>query len=299
MHLVSANAQHVGSRADQQDSFGFSDPGDSAFARHGGLVAVMCDGMGGLAHGRAASSLAVGTFLNAYAAKTEQEPVTAALERAARQANAAVYEGALRVDAEGNMGTTLVAAAIRESLLDWVSVGDSALYLYRDGSLRLLTTAHVYGQDLDQQAAQGQITTEEAIHHPDREALTSYVGGEQIRLFDLSATPVELRPGDRVVLSSDGLFRALNDEEIAAELPAAPQQACDTLIRKTLAKQWEHQDNVTVLCVGLEEQAPLKVQPPLPRRSRVFRVVSGLAAAAAAAAPFLLGRARRPPPNQP
>ncbi len=91
MRFAFGNAQHIGARASQQDAFGFSDPANEAFVRHGGFCAVLCDGMGGMSHGDAASRLAVRTFLAEYGGKAETESIPDAMLRSLRSANAAVY----------------------------------------------------------------------------------------------------------------------------------------------------------------------------------------------------------------
>ncbi len=268
MKYVPGNAQHLGSRKEQQDSFGFSDPNEEGFVSHGGFLAVLADGMGGLDHGRAASSLAVKTFLDAYHCKTEQEEIPLALERAALEANAAVWSLAEQAGSEGNVGTTLVAAAFDQNSLHWISVGDSALYLFRDESLSLLTTSHIYANELDEKAATGSISHETALNDPQREALTSYLGIRELQEMDRSTEPFLLLAGDRIVLCSDGLFKTLTTPELSAELSADPQQACEALVQKTLEKGLDHQDNITVLCVGIEKEKEVAVPSPPSRTAR-------------------------------
>ena len=94
MQFVPGNAQHVGARNEQQDAFGFSDPGDRKFVAHGGVVGVLADGMGGLECGGEASRVAVRDFLKAYEEKTLEEPVPDALCRALQAANRSVLETA-------------------------------------------------------------------------------------------------------------------------------------------------------------------------------------------------------------
>lgn len=267
MKYVPGNAQHLGSRKDQQDSFGFSDPNEERFVSHGGFLAVLADGMGGLDHGRAASSLAVKTFLAAYHSKTEQEEIPAALERAALQANAAVWSLAEQAGSEGNVGTTLVAAALAQDSLHWISVGDSALYLFRDGTLSLLTTSHTYANELDVKAAAGQISHEAALSDPQRDALTSYLGIRELQEMDRNAVPFPLLAADRIVLCSDGLFKTLSEEKIAAELSESPQNACEALVRKGVEQGFDHQDNITVLCVGIEDEKKEAAVPSPPSRA--------------------------------
>jgi PPM family protein phosphatase len=250
--LIPGNAQHQGAREYQEDSFGFSDPNDGDFVRHGGFAAVLADGMGGLERGREASALAVRAFLASYSAKALEESIAAAMERGARLANDAVAAMAEDAGIGGNAGTTLVAAVIRPCALEWISVGDSALYLYRAGALRRLSTAHTYAVELEAIARRGGISTEQARTDPDRDALISYLGAPEIAAIDISPAPLPLQADDRILLCSDGLFKTLTEEELAAELDADPQAACESLVRKAVAQGGPGQDNVTVLCVKVE-----------------------------------------------
>src|SRR5580693_880525 len=112
MRFLPGNAQHIGARHSQQDSFGFSDPSNNAFIAHGGFLAIVCDGMGGMEFGDEASRVAVKVFLEAYARKAAEEPIPAALERSVREANTEVVELSKRLGMKDGVGTTLVAAAL-------------------------------------------------------------------------------------------------------------------------------------------------------------------------------------------
>ena len=255
MRFIPGNAQHIGSRTEQQDSFGFSDPEDTNFLGHGGFLAVLADGAGGMEHGQSAGRLAVKTFLRAYQEKPEDEGIAAALERALLEANNAVQALADQENSIDNVGSTLVAAVLHENDLYWISVGDSAVYLYRDQTLSLLTTSHIYAHQLDQEAAMGRISKDAALSHPDRDALTSYIGKKNLEEIDRNTTPVAVLTGDRIALASDGLFKTLNVEEISTEIrDRDPQRACESLVQKVLEKGREHQDNVTVLCVDVQNE---------------------------------------------
>jgi len=262
------NAQHIGARQQQQDSFGFSDPGDEAFAAHGGFLAVVADGMGGLAHGDAASRTAVRSFLQAYRAKTGAESVPQALERAMLTANLDVNTLASTLGQSGEMGTTLVAAVLRGEELYWASCGDSAVFLLRDGESTLLNTQHVYARILDERAARGEISNEEALGDPQRESLTSHLGQPQMEELDLSTHPFPLRAGDTLLLASDGLFKTVPESDIAALVGSGAdvQGACERLVAMVLSRQRRGQDNVTVVAIGCGEPAaealPVTVASP-------------------------------------
>jgi PPM family protein phosphatase len=250
------NAQAVGKREDQQDSFGFSDPRDASFMAHGGMLAIVADGMGGMAHGAEASQLAVHAFLQQYAGKQIGEAITQVLGRAVEAADRSVFEFASSVGLARDVGSTLVAAAFTPSGLYWMSVGDSALYLCRDGGLTQLNHPHTLGARLAELVKRGAMSPEEAAIDPDRDALTSYIGAGGIAEIDSPSEGVAVAPGDTVILCSDGLYRALSHEEISriAAGAADAQEAADTLIASALARDLPHQDNVTVLCVRVTEK---------------------------------------------
>jgi PPM family protein phosphatase len=250
------NAQDVGKREDQQDSFGFSDPRDTDFMAHGGMLAIVADGMGGMAHGAEASRLAVHAFLDQYASKQLGEPVTQALGRAVEAADRSVFDFATSVGLARDVGSTLVAAAFTPAGLYWMSVGDSALYLCRERSLTQLNRPHTLAARLAELVKRGDMSPEDAAIDPDRDALTSYVGGGTIAEIDSPPEGIVLAAGDTVILCSDGLYRAVSRDEIAeiAASAASAQEAADTLIARALSRQLPHQDNVTVLCVRVTEK---------------------------------------------
>jgi PPM family protein phosphatase len=117
MSFLPANAQHIGNRSSQQDSFGFGDLDDQEFLDHGGFLAVVCDGMGGMEHGDAASHVAVHSFLEAYRRKTPAESIPEALKRSIHEANDRVVEMAHALGAAESVGTTLVAAVLRNKAM--------------------------------------------------------------------------------------------------------------------------------------------------------------------------------------
>lgn len=241
------NDQHIGQRDSQQDAYGFSHLGDVEFARHAGYVAVLADGMGGLENGTWASTQAVTAFLDAYRMKTRDEAIDAALLRAATTANACVYEEAQRLHLEDRMGSTLVAAAIFENKLHWISIGDSRVYLQEAGQLMRLSTDHNFSEVLTERVRRGEISVAEAQNHPMRNGLTSYLGRPALGAVDKPASPLSLRPGTWILLCSDGLSGVLSEMEIARELHDTPQAAASRLIENVLKRSEPHQDNVTVV----------------------------------------------------
>lgn len=251
MHFLPGNAQHIGSRHSQQDSFGFGDPEDGEFLAHGGFLAVVCDGMGGMEYGDAASRTAVRAFLEAYRRKTPQESIPVALERSVHEANHQVVSLARRLGLPEGIGTTLVAAALHQQSLYFVSVGDSGLFVSSGGDFRMVNHPHVFANVLDAAVARGAMSPEDALAHPERESLTSFIGIEALEEIDRNIHPFPLLEGGTILLASDGMFKTLTHQEIVACLGGNPQAWPEILVDRTLAKQREFQDNVTVLSVTL------------------------------------------------
>ena len=248
MRFVAGNAQHIGARKQQQDSFGFSDAGNKDFVAHGGFLGVVADGMGGLTKGHEASSVAVRAFLQAYERKAPSEAVPDALARAFGEANRAVVQlaaGASSSDA----GTTLVAAVLHDNSLYWISAGDSRIYWLRGNQLTRVTADHVYATKLNREMVEGKISRAEAHTHPERASLTSYLGQPEPELVDRNRLPLPLHPEDCVILCSDGLYHALTESEMVGAFQNDLQQACDSLVHKVLSKQRKQQDNLTLIAL--------------------------------------------------
>ena len=267
MNVQPGNAQIQGQRAEQQDAFGFGRFDDPAFLAHGGYLAVLADGMGGLLDGGEAARRAVRAFLEGYAAKAPEEPIPAALERALADANRVVHALAVAGAGEGDCGTTLVAAVLHQGALHWVAAGDSRLYHYEaaSGGLRQLSTDHDFGRLLDQEVVAGYLEPDEAASHPDRRALTSFLGLAEIPEVSRSAEPLPLEPGDRVLLCSDGVYQAVPTAELAEALALPAQAAAEGILARVADAHHLHQDNATLALLALDADAPT-APTPAPRR---------------------------------
>jgi len=306
MSFLPANAQHIGARSSQQDSFGFGDPDDEEFLAHGGFVAVVCDGMGGMEHGDLASRTAVRTFLDAYSRKSPAESIPDALERSVREANDRVVEMAHNLGAAESVGTTLVAATVLDSgpeskSMYFISVGDSGLFHVSGGQMQTVNRPHIFANVLDTAVSRGTLTKEQALLHPERESLTSFIGVGVLEEIDRNMDPWPIADGDSILLASDGLFKTLTAEEVLESCHGHPQTWPDSLVARTLEQKYEYQDNVTVLSVTVKDRPDtLKLPPPavaiektrektaqLPPRKRSRRILAavlivGIAGTAAA-----------------
>ncbi|MEO8051794.1 MAG: protein phosphatase 2C domain-containing protein [Acidobacteriota bacterium] len=264
MRYLPAHAQHIGARHYQQDSIGLADPEDHAFMAHGGFLAVLCDGMGGMEHGDVASQTAVRTILDAYARKLPTENIPAALERSAREANDSVIAAALDLGLREGVGTTLVAAVLHDGYLYFVSVGDSAIYHVRGGDIHMVNRPHVFANLLDQAADRGQISRSEAAQHPERESLTSFIGIHDLQEIDHNTEPWPVSAGETILLASDGLFKTLEPPEITECLTGHPQAWPQALVSRTLDRNSPGQDNVSVVSITPDSGSlgELVAEPP-------------------------------------
>lgn len=251
--IIPGNAQHIGVREEQQDAFGFSSLEDVEIVARNGVLAVVADGMGGLAMGKEASGIAVSTMLKAYTAKMPDESIPEALNRILLEANNAVLNMAKKSGLEGEVGTTLAAVVIyNNDELYWISAGDSRIYLYRGSYLTKLTKEHIYARELTNEVIKGNISREEALSHPDGNALTSYLGLPNLREVDRNIKPLALKPGDYIVLCSDGLYGALTEQEFSEAMNGNPQHIAELLVQKALSKNQNYQDNLTVAILACD-----------------------------------------------
>ena len=144
---------------------------------------------------------------------------------------------------------------IHKDALFWVSAGDSRVYLWRSNQLTRLTEDHVLAVELSKRVKDGELTAESALVHPERESLTSYLGLDFLPKVEKSIRPFPLGDGDWALICSDGLYRALSEDEMATSLQNDPQRSCDVLIERALAKENPSQDNVTVLALKFHQES--------------------------------------------
>ncbi len=214
------------------------------------LVAVLADGMGGHTGGALASKIICEKFTDVYSGG--QGTVAERLLSALTASNEAIAGRIAADPVLSGMGSTVVGVAFTVHGVEWVSVGDSPLLLFRRGEVALLNEDHSLAPELDRLAEAGQITREQARHDPRRHMLRSAVTGEDLDLIDQSAKPLLLEDGDYVVLASDGLH-TLDTGEIERLISAYADDGADAvagaLIRSVEAMRDPHQDNATVVAV--------------------------------------------------
>ncbi len=233
----------LGARESQQDCFAVS---PEELAEEQGLLAVVADGMGGLKDGDKVSQEAVSAMLSGFCS-AKGEPRAVLLELLGR-ANLSVNR-LLGRDGLTKSGSTLAAALIRDGEFHWLSVGDSRISMYRDGELIQLNREHIYRNELFIAAVNGEEDLETAAMHPKGGGLTSYLGMGRLRYVDIPAAPVRVKPGDRFVLMSDGVYNAIGPDELASALELDAESAALKIDSLVAAKGHSAQDNYTAIVI--------------------------------------------------
>jgi PPM family protein phosphatase len=216
---------------------------DSAFAR--APVFVVADGMGGAQAGEVASRIAIEAFEHGLPGEGSPEE---RLATRVREANHQIYERSRADRGRAGMGTTLTAAYVDDAHVAIAHVGDSRAYLFRDGTLQRLTQDHSL---VDELVRRGKLTEEQAAEHPQRSIITRALGPEPDVEVDTWTYPA--RPGDVILLCSDGLTSMISEERVKEVLAAHENldAAADALINE--ANEAGGRDNITVVLFRLEE----------------------------------------------
>lgn len=257
IRIDAATATSKGGREYQEDAV----LSDFAVGTNVGF-SVLADGMGGHAAGDIASKIVVTvmfselSFRRAHLEDHRRETPDL-LVNAAETANQCIADYVGAHPQAAGMGATLVAVVVERNLLRWISVGDSPLYLFRDGALRQLNADHSLANQIDLLMRRGVLSPEEAENHPDRNVLTSVLMGEDIPQIDVSHDPFELLDEDVVVVASDGI-QALTDEEIAEVLQeyrhATSQDIARELMDAVDGQNRPNLDNVSFAVMRVESQ---------------------------------------------
>lgn len=239
---------YIGGREEQQDFAYVHLTQESAFA-------VLCDGMGGATDGAVASATAVAVMRECYhaaLARCDQPDIPKLLLESMRLADQQV----LCTMEHGTGGTTMVAVCLMDGYLHWLSVGDSRLYISRPPEFIQATRDHNYSLRLDEMLERKDIS--EQLYRQERskgDALISYIGMGGVSLFDLTRQGMPLRAKDRILLSTDGLFRIVTKDalqkHITADLPLV--EKADRLM--ALVTEYKDQailDNTTFIMIEVQ-----------------------------------------------
>jgi protein phosphatase len=234
---------------------------DSLFVNPEQNLFVVADGMGGHAAGEVASRVAVDAINEFVCLTGDDEEITwpygldetisydgNRLKTAIRYANRKVMDATKEKSEYEGMATTVAAVLVDGDSANLGHVGDSRIYLVRDGQITQLTTDHSW---VNEQIVSGVISADQARSHPLRNVVTRALGGKTDLQVDMKVHPIE--PGDVLLLCSDGLTTMMADDEIAqvvADAAGDVEKTARALVAGANAKGGE--DNITVLVLKFE-----------------------------------------------
>ena len=230
-------------RENNQDAYAVGElPGEVAWA-------VVCDGMGGAAGGNIASALAVKVIsdkiTSSYNEKMRDSSIKNLLDSAITAANIEVYDMAYsRPDLKG-MGTTVVAVVVRDNVAHIAHAGDSRAYLVNKDGVEQITVDHSLVQNL---VDRGEITKEEAEHHPNKNVISRALGVDKI--IDVDFSEIDMQENEALVLCTDGLSNCVNNSEMAEDIKDGQYYAfADRLVKR--ANKNGGNDNITVVAIAI------------------------------------------------
>lgn len=235
---------------------------DYCYASSSGQVLVVADGMGGYTGGANASRIATRTFAHDLAwlsgeRKVDKCVLKAKIHRCVKHARHEMIEWVETHPRDNRMGTTIAVAMVVGQRLYVASVGDSRIYLYRNGRIRQLTVDETLAQAL---VEAGAMTPENAAHSRYRHLLTNSVSVKELKHLP-DVTSYAIQPGDRLLLATDGFSDFVSEEDIDEVLATieCPQVACDLLVSK--AVQNDSTDNITVVIADVIIDSNLDALP--------------------------------------
>jgi len=247
MKLTFAELSSVGPvRHQNEDCIGFWQPDDENDRLLHGAIAAIADGVGGLSSGDIASRMAVDIALNTFKAAPKGGKATPILTQIFNEANLDIYNFGMQAE-QRRMATTLSVCVFRNKEAAIGHVGDTRIYLVRNGQIKRLTSDHTY---VEMQLKLGLISQEEAMDSELRSILTRTLGQNPVVQADFSRTV--LYNGDRIVLCSDGLHASMMEHEICDTVTRlSPADACEYFI--STAENRGAEDNISVQVVRVDE----------------------------------------------
>ena len=243
--LRGGNVQGIGA---QEDSFAILNAADPEALERQGLFAVVCDGMGGMDDGNEASEAAVESMGQLFRSLLEEGDIPQQL----REGVLAVSDGIFQ-RFQGRSGTTALAVRVLGTELHWLSVGDSAIFLKRGECVFQLNREHTCLNDLYlEELGREPIRRERAEQDEDARRLTAFVGMDHLDRVDQSLRPWRLKPGDVILLCSDGISGVLTVPELKEAMSLPPEEGCRLLETMVREKALPAQDNYTGVLIAYQ-----------------------------------------------
>jgi serine/threonine protein phosphatase PrpC len=254
LDVVYGQATDVGRvRPHNEDAVGAVAPRSRQESRSRGWLFAVADGVGGMDLGEVASAKAIEIITKEFSQSTENTSLASLLPNLIQRANSAVHDEGLHSERRGrHMATTIVTCALRHDQAVISNVGDSRCYQVRDGKVLQLTRDHTW---VAEQRKLGLITAAEAERSESRHVLTRSLGPEMFVTVD--TTSVSLKPGDHLVLCTDGLYGGVYPEDIARIV--CQTKDIDTIAQDLVnyAVEVDGSDNATAQVIQVRSVEPM------------------------------------------
>lgn len=254
MYINTGNSQNQGARPYQEDSFGYSNIIDSNTVTNKGILAILSDGMGGLANGKSVADYVVQASIAMFDSLNPKDNISEQLENIVRYINDSVCEQ-YAADGSSKAGATMVFAYIFKNRIYWITVGDSRLYCYRNGHLLQMNEDHDYKNQLYREYINEGGNLQDIESDTQKDSLVCFIGKKEIPYVDLSLTGYKIKPNDIYVLCSDGIYNGISQETMKELLSNNDaQEASDKIVSNVLSSRFPGQDNMTVMVIKCEKK---------------------------------------------
>ena len=243
---ICASCIGQGGRDYQEDSLWFGVDIGSEKA----VCVMIADGMGGMDNGAESSKIAADNFNKAAPHIDTEKDIPSKLWELCKQINSEIYNNNSRKGMNG--GTTLICVYIIDNRFYWISVGDSRIYLYRDGTLSSVNEEHELESQLYKELLDDELTLSEirSVPNPELRKLTSNLGRSEIPLIDQNFAPYLLKSGDKILLCSDGVSGTLTEQDLIQCLASPdPEINCKFIAEMIEEKHKPHQDNYSAIVI--------------------------------------------------
>ncbi len=242
LHVDVGNAQTIGTREKQDDSFAVS-------IREYGIMALVADGIGGYINGKLASSITAETFMDEFEKRDVTDNLTYFFQKSAMLSNERIRDEF----GETKGGTTLVSVVLKDDKLFWTSVGDSNIAVFRGGRLIMVNRKENVKNFMEDQYHAGAIAREEALSNNTDTRLVNYLGYDGFKKADESDRPIFLKKGDKVLIYSDGVevLGQIGLEKLLSK-KTHPQKTADAIIAQVNAFKKKNKDNATIVILAIK-----------------------------------------------
>lgn len=238
----------IGKRDEQQDAYSFFKVGNL-------ICAVVCDGMGGMECGKTASNSTI-DLITQIIQKTNGEisDIPDFLLHCIDTLDENVCKIKKSDNEKANAGTTIVVCIINGDKLFWLSIGDSRLYISRGNEIEQATRDHNLGFTLEQMKNENKISLDLYNEQVTKsEMLTSYIGMGGIDFYDICQSPFIIKPGDILLITTDGLYRTLSENELVDSL-LHDDEAANAFETRIKDIDKPNQDNATFIIIKAMEE---------------------------------------------